>query len=501
MEPILSVSNISKVFPGVKALTDVSIDFYPGEVHALVGENGAGKSTLIKIISGVYTPTEGKIRYEGNEVSFTNPGQAIDAGIAVIHQELSIAKDLTVAENVWLGREVTTKAGLLDKAKMNRDTQDILDFMKVNLKATEKAGLLNAAQQQMIEIAKVISKNAKVVIMDEPTSSLSEHEIEALFEQVRILREKNVAMIYITHRMKELTEICERVTVLRDGCKVDTMMVKDVTEQDIVNSMVGREMGDYYNKRKHTRGKEMLRVEHLTRKGVFEDISFSAYAGEILGFSGLVGAGRTEVMEAIFGATKIDSGKIFLQGEEVTLDTPSKAIGKNLGLVTEDRRRTGLLLAKNIVENTALPSLPVHAGKLGFVNRAWEKKVTKEYMDKLRVKAPDMYTILNTLSGGNQQKVILGKWLAAESNILILDEPTRGIDVNARSEFYTLMHEFVSNGGAIIMISSEMPEIIGVADRVLVMREGKISGELLEGEINEQSLIKLASITAESSAA
>ena len=498
MEPILRAKNISKVFPGVKALTDVSIDFYPGEVHALVGENGAGKSTLIKILSGVYTPTEGTVEYEGQKVDFVNPRQAIDAGIAVIHQELSIAKDLTVAENVWLGREKCKSLGMLEKARMNKDTQEILDFMKVNLSATTEAGLLNAAQQQMIEIAKVISQNAKVVIMDEPTSSLSEHEIDALFEQVRILREKNVAIIYITHRMKEMTEICQRVTVLRDGCKVDTMMVADVDEKQIVNSMVGREMGDYYNKHKHTPGEEMLRVENLTRKGVFEDISFTAYAGEILGFSGLVGAGRTEVMEAIFGATKIDSGKIFLRGEEVTLDTPAKAIANNLGLVTEDRRRTGLLLAKNIVENTSLPSLPAHASKLGFVNVPWEKKVTQEYMDKLRVKAPNMYTILNTLSGGNQQKVILGKWMAADSNILILDEPTRGIDVNARSEFYALMHDFVTAGGAIIMISSEMPEIIGVADRVIVMREGKISGELKEGEINEQSLIALASITSDS---
>ena len=263
MEPILQVKNISKEFPGVKALTDVSIDFYPGEVHTLVGENGAGKSTLIKIISGVYIPTSGQIFYEGKEMHFTAPGQAIDAGIAVIHQELSIAKDLTVAQNVWLGREKRKKNGLLDAARMNKETQDILDFMKVKLKATEIAGYLNAAQQQMIEIAKVISQNAKIVVMDEPTSSLSEHEIDALFEQVRILKEKNVSIIYITHRLKELTEICERVTVLRDGCKVDTMMVADVTEKQIVSSMVGREMGDYYNKHKHTPGKEMLRVEGL----------------------------------------------------------------------------------------------------------------------------------------------------------------------------------------------------------------------------------------------
>lgn len=500
MEPILQVKNISKVFPGVKALTDVSADFYPGEVHTLVGENGAGKSTLIKIISGVYMPTEGRVILDGKEMHFTSPGQAIDKGIAVIHQELSIAKDLTVAQNVYLNREPKQKNGLLDKAKMNRDTQDILDFMKVNLKATMLAGELNAAQQQMIEIAKVISQNARVVVMDEPTSSLSEHEIDALFQQVRILKEKNVAIIYITHRLKELTEICERVTVLRDGCKVDTMMVAEVTEKQIVASMVGREMSDYYNKHEHKRGKEMLRVEGLCQSGVFEDISFSAYAGEIVGFSGLVGAGRTEVMEAIFGATRLDAGKIFLEGREVRFKNPKEAISHNIGLVTEDRRRTGLLLAKNIVENTSLPSLPFHQTKLGFVNRKWEKEMARTYMDRLRVKAPDMYTILSTLSGGNQQKVILGKWLAADSNILILDEPTRGIDVNARSEFYALMNDFVENGGTIIMISSEMPEIIGVADRVIVMREGRISGELSGSEINEQRIISLASITSEATA-
>lgn len=497
MEPILQVKNISKVFPGVKALTDVSVEFYPGEVHTLVGENGAGKSTLIKIISGIYTPTEGQIFLEGKETRFVTPGQAIDSGIAVIHQELSIAKDLTVAQNVYLNREPKTTLGLLDKAKMNQDTQKILDFMQVNLKATMLAGELNAAQQQMIEIAKVISQNAKVVVMDEPTSSLSDHEISALFRQIHILKEKNVAVIYITHRLKELTEICERVTVLRDGCKVDTMMVAEVTEKQIVSSMVGREMSDYYNKHAHTAGKEMMRVEDLCQKGVFEHISFSVYAGEIVGFSGLVGAGRTEVMEAIFGATHLDSGKIYLEGKEVQFKNPKEAIAHHIGLVTEDRRRTGLLLEKNIVENTSLPSLPFKQRKFGFINKSWEKEMAELYMEKLKVKAPDRHTILSTLSGGNQQKIILGKWLAADSNILILDEPTRGIDVNARSEFYTLMNNFVENGGAIIMISSEMPEIIGVADRVIVMREGRISGELTSSEITEQSIIQLASITSE----
>ncbi|MCG8484221.1 MAG: sugar ABC transporter ATP-binding protein [Clostridia bacterium] len=497
MKPILQVKNISKDFPGVKALTDVSADFYPGEVHTLVGENGAGKSTLIKIISGVYTPTNGQIELDGKQVIFENPGEALKAGISVIHQELSIANDLTVAENIFLGAEPRKKNRLLDRNKMNEDAQEVLDFMQVNLKADTLARELNAAQHQMVEIAKVITKKSRVVIMDEPTSSLSKHEIDALLKQIRILKEQNVAIIYITHRLKELSMICERVTVLRDGCKINTLMVAETTEAEIVASMVGREVGDYYNKHQHIQGKEMLRVEGLTRKGVFENISFTAYAGEILGFSGLVGAGRTEVMEVIFGATPKDDGKIFLEGQEVNINSPKDAIAYNVGLVTEDRRRTGLMLNAMIKDNIVLPSLVENHKKFFFLDDQWETEISKEYTKKLRVKAPDIYAILNTLSGGNQQKVILAKWLIANSKILILDEPTRGIDVNARSEFYTLMNQFVENGGCIIMISSEMPEILGVSDRVVVMREGHISGILSREEANEQSIIKLASITSD----
>lgn len=497
MEPILQVKNISKVFPGVKALTDVSADFYPGEVHTLVGENGAGKSTLIKIISGVYVPTEGQVILDGKVMDFHNPGQALHASISVIHQELSIANDLTVAENIFLGVEPRKKNGLLDRKKMNKDAQEVLDFMQVELKATALARDLNAAKQQMVEIAKVISKKSKVVIMDEPTSSLSEHEIDALFKQVRILKEQNVAIIYITHRLKELTLICERVTILRDGCKTNTMMVADTSESEIVANMIGREIGDYYNKHEHKRGREMIRVEELTKKGVFENISFTAYAGEILGFSGLVGSGRTEVMEAIFGATHLEGGKIFLEGQEVKINSPKDAIAHHIGLVTEDRRRTGLMLNAKIKENIALPSLAYHHKKVGFLDDKWEKEASETYVKKLRIKAPNIHTILNTLSGGNQQKVILAKWLIANSNTLILDEPTRGIDVNAKSEFYALMNEFVEAGGCIIMVSSEMPEVLGVSDRIVIMREGHISGILSREEANEQSVIMLASITSD----
>lgn len=496
MEPNLQAIHIDKRFPGVNALTDVSIDFYPGEVHALLGENGAGKSTLIKILSGVYTPTSGKVVFEGNEMHFTAPGEALNKGIAVIHQELSIANDLTVAENVFLGAEPRINNGpLLDRAKMNRDTQALLDYMKVtNIKATDIARDLTAAQQQMVEIAKVISKKAKVVIMDEPTSSLSEHEINALFEQLDNLRNNQVTVIYISHRMAEIFRMCDRATILRDGCKVKTCMIKDTTESEIVNSMVGREIKDYYNRQAHTPGKEMLRVEGLTRKKEFKDISFTAYAGEILGFYGLVGAGRTEVMETIFGARRADAGKIFVEGKEVHFRSPKDAIEHNLGMVTEDRRRTGLMLQATLRHNIVLPSLPYHHRRFGFLDNKWETDIAQEMTQKLRVKTPSIQTIIANLSGGNQQKVILAKWLIANSKILILDEPTRGIDVNAKSEFYALMNDFVADGGCIIMVSSELPEMLGVADRIIVMREGVQGGEISGADATEQSVIQLASV-------
>ena len=491
MEPVLQVKNISKEFPGVKALSDMSIDFYPGECHALVGENGAGKSTLIKIIASIYTATTGEVTLNGQVCNFKTPKDALDAGIAVIQQETSIAPDLTVAENMYLGNEPKKSNGMLDRKKMEKDAQDVLDEMGLEISAKALCDTLTAAQLQMVEIAKVISKHAKVVVLDEPTASLSEKEIDSLFEQVRKMKANQTTMIYVTHRMAELPIICERCTVLRDGCKVAEFMIKDVDEATIVNSMVGRELGSFV-KPEHTAKQEMLRVEHLCQTGVFEDISFHANAGEIVAFSGLVGAGRTEVMEAIFGATKLTSGKVYLYGEEVHIKDPADAISRKIGFVTEDRRRTGLLLAKSIQENVGLPNLTAHANH-GFVNVKWEKEISEMYKEKLRTKAPSIATLTGTLSGGNQQKVILSKWLAAESKIMVFDEPTKGIDVNARAEFYALMDDFVKDGGAIIMISSDMPEVIKVADRVYVMAEGRLTGELGPDEITENNMITLAS--------
>ena len=493
MKPTLQAVHISKTFPGVKALTDVSVDFYPGEVHELLGENGAGKSTLIKILSGVYTPTEGQVLLDGQEIKFTTPRDAIDHQIAVIHQELSIAPDLTVAENIFLGNE-PKKGKLLDRALMNRVSQEILDDMGVGdrIKATDIARDLTAAQQQMAEIAKVINRKARVIILDEPTSSLSEGEIEALFTQIRKLRDQGCTLIYISHRMVEIFSMCDRATVLMDGNWVTTKLIKESSEHELVTAMVGREMGDYYNKQVHTRGAEMVRVEGLTRHKEFEDISFTAYAGEILGVYGLIGAGRTEVMETVFGARKASAGKVFLRGEEVHFKSPKDAIESRLGMVTEDRRRTGLMLEKSVKDNMVLPSIPKHQAKAGFANPAWEKEVSEQYKQALGVKTPSIETIIKYLSGGNQQKAILAKWLIADSDILILDEPTRGIDVNAKSEFYALMNDFVAKGGCIIMISSEMPEVIGVSDRVIVMYEGHLKGELTGADITEHNIIKLA---------
>ena len=494
MQPCLQAVHISKVFPGVKALTDISIDFYPGEVHALMGENGAGKSTLIKILSGVYTPTEGEVIFNGEKTDFKGPRDALDKGISVIHQELSIAKDLTVAENIFLGEEKVNGI-FLDNKKMIERTQELLSYMKMNeiIHPNDVARDLTAAQQQMVEIARVINKNAKVVIMDEPTSSLSDHEINALFEQIRVLKSKNVAVIYISHRLKEIFEICDKTTVLRDGCFVRTDKIDEISEHDLVASMVGREIQDYFIHTDHKFGEETLRVEGLTRKGEFENVSFTAYRGEILGISGLIGAGRTETMETIFGARKPDSGQVFVFGQPVNFNSPKDAIAKKIGMVTEDRRTTGLMLRAMIKDNAVLPSLIYHMRGLGFADEKWIDDVSSDYKDKLRVKTPSIDTIIANLSGGNQQKVVLAKWLIAESQILILDEPTRGIDVNAKSEFYALMNDFVDNGGTIIMVSSELPEVLGVSDRIIVMCEGHVTGELSREEATETKIMQLAS--------
>ena len=489
---LIEIRNISKSFPGVKALDDVSLDIGSGEVHVIIGENGAGKSTLIKIISGVYQNDSGELRLKGKLVHFTNPKQAIKAGISVIHQELSLVPDLTVADNIFLGRELI-KGKFLEKREMNQRTQEILTSLDLDINPEEKIRNLSTAKKQMVEIARSVSWNSSLVIMDEPTSSLAKHEVDSLFRIIRKLKSENVGIIYISHRLQEIPEIGDKVTVLRDGVLIKTLPVNETNEGKLVSLMVGRKINNYYHRENKKTGKIILKVESITRKSHFKDISFYLREGEILGIAGLIGAGRTELLRSIFGADKIESGSIFLNGKLTDFNHPSQAIHNKIGLVPEERRDQGLLLDKSMRENVALPSLNIHAKK-GFVDKLWEIKASEEYKKKLQVKTPSIEVILKSLSGGNQQKVIIARWLAADSKILLLDEPTRGIDVNAKAEIYHLMNDFTKSGGSILMVSSELLEILGIADRIIVMREGMITGILDHKEESEEKIMTLAAL-------
>lgn len=493
MEPIVQLEGVGKTFPGVRALSDISVDFYPGEVHVLLGENGAGKSTLIKIIAGVYQADEGVLRVNGEEVSFRNTREGLAHGISVIHQELSVIPDLTVSENIFLGREPKLRGtGLIDKSRMNRETQNILDEIGVSIRANSLIRNLNNGDRQMVEIARAVSQDSKMVIMDEPTSSLSNKEVEALFRVISGLKKKNVAVVYISHRLKEISAIGDRITILRDGTLVKTAPLSEVSTDDMITLMVGRQMKQFYYRADAATDETVLKVDHLTRKGVFEDVSFELKKGEILGVAGLIGAGRTEVMRAVFGADPYDSGTCTVFGKKVRFRSPREAIRMGIGLIPEDRRGQGLLLEKSVRENTSLASLYENS-KHGIIDEKWESKVAKEYIELLHTKTPGESALVKNLSGGNQQKVVIAKWLVARSKILIMDEPTRGIDVNAKAEIYHLMKEFVEGGGSIIMVSSEMPEILGVSNRIMVMSEGRVTGFLDNRDIVEKDIMKYAS--------
>ncbi|MDD3337376.1 MAG: sugar ABC transporter ATP-binding protein [Lachnospiraceae bacterium] len=492
-QPIIRMVNITKEFPGVKALTDINLEFYQGEVHALLGENGAGKSTLIKIMSGVYQKNTGTMYYEGKECDFENARQALDCGISVIHQELSVIPDLTVAENIYLGREQKQKNRFLDKEAMKKGAQEILDMLGLKIKPTDVVKKLSAAQKQMVEIARAISGNAKVVIMDEPTSSISEHEVEALFKIIEKLKRENVSIIYISHRLKELFEIADKVSILRDGHYIKTIPLSEVNEQKLISLMVGREIKTYIDRSDKKIGDPVLELQKVSRRGAFSKVDITVGSGEIVGMAGLIGAGRTEVLRGIFGAEPFDEGKMYLYGEEVHIKCPKQAIQKGIGLVPEDRRTQGVMLKKSVKDNITLSSVKGKA-KHGFINKAWESKSSQNYINKLAIKTPGGYTITKNLSGGNQQKIVIAKWFLAESKILLLDEPTRGIDVGAKFEIYSLMKEFTQNGGSVLVVSSELPELLGICDRIYVMSEGKITGCLEQHESTEEVIMHLASV-------
>ncbi len=487
---LLQMNGIHKSFPGVYALKDVSLELKEGEVHALLGENGAGKSTLIKVLGGIYSADQGEIIIEGNKVSIDGVKAAQENGIAIIHQELVLVPHMTVAENIFLGRE-PMKAGFIDKVKMNTDAQELLDAYEMNILATELVGRLTIAQQQMVEIVKAISYNSKILVMDEPTSSISDKEVHFLFGMMRTLTAKGVGIIYISHKMSELEEICDRVTVMRDGQYVATKVVKETNKDELIAMMVGRELTNYYTRDYMEPGEVILKCENISDGELVDNVSFELKKGEIIGFAGLVGAGRSETMKCIFGLTPKAKGDIYVSGKKVTIKSPVEAMRYGLSLVPENRKEEGLYKVQSVRFNSTIEVLGQFIRGI-FVDGGKEREITQEYIDKMATKTPSQEQVIGNLSGGNQQKVLIGRWLATHPNILILDEPTRGVDVGAKSEIYAIMNELVKQGVSIIMISSELPEILGMSDRIYVMAHGKMKGCISHEEATQENIMKLA---------
>jgi ribose transport system ATP-binding protein len=482
---------IDKRFPGVVALDAVDFDLYSGEVHVLLGENGAGKSTLMKILSGAYRKDAGEVRLEGRAVEIGSPKWARDQGISTIYQEFNLIPQLAVAENIFLGRERSKFPGIIDRRRAIREAQEILDDLGVDISAKSRVADLTVAEQQMVEIAKALSLKAQIVIMDEPTSALTDRETEELFTKTNRLKDRGVGVIYISHRMEELFQIGGRVTVLRDGRKVATHQLSEVTPEELVRLMANRDLKEHFPRVRTKRGKELLSVRNLSRKGQLDKVSFFLRSGEVLGVAGLLGAGRTALARAIFGVNSFDEGEIWVRGKPVSISSPAVAIRHGIGYLTEDRKKQGLVLKLSVKHNISLPSMKSVAKK-GFLNRQMEKKLADRYISDLEIKTPSADVKSVFLSGGNQQKVVLSKWLARESEILIFDEPTRGIDVGAKVEIYQLMNRLTANGAGILMISSELPEILGMSDRVLVMRAGRIVEEFEAGDATQERILGAA---------
>lgn len=491
-EVILKMDKIDKSFPGVHALDHVDFEVRKGEVHALMGENGAGKSTLMKVLTGIYKKDSGTITYEGKEVEFHSSREAMDAGIVIVHQELNMIGHLTVAQNIFIGRE-PKRGFMINDKKMNEDAQALFDRLHIDINPRERMSNLTVGKQQMCEIAKAISHNAKVIIFDEPSAALTDDEIEALFNIIRDLRKQNLGIVYISHRMDEIKVITDRVTVMRDGGYVGTLITKECTKDDIVNMMVGRVIYEEPKTKNMTpKGAPVvLKVDHLNAGRMVQDVSFELHKGEILGFAGLMGAGRTETARAIFGADPVDSGDIYMNGKQVKIHSPQDAVKVGIGYLSEDRKRYGLVVQKTIAENTTMACLENYMHGI-FIDKKSEKEVAQKYVDILETKTPGIDQLVVNLSGGNQQKVVIAKWLTRDSEVLIFDEPTRGIDVGAKNEIYKLMNKLASEGKAIIMISSEMQEVLRMSDRILVMCEGKKTGELDISEATQEKIMNLA---------
>lgn len=488
---MLDVRGVHKRFPGVYALNDVKLDLKAGEVHALLGENGAGKSTLINVLGGIYKADAGEIFIDGEQVFIGNVLDSHKCGISIIHQELVLVPYMSIAENIFLGREPRNGIGTVDKSKMHRDAQKLIETVGLNMKANTPVRRLSVAQQQMVEIAKALSLNARILIMDEPTSSLTNNEVEILFQTVRRLKEQGVGIIYVSHRMSELFEITDRITIMRDGQYIDTKRTDETNTDELVYLMVGRELRNYYTRNRREPGKVLLEVKDINSRNVLHNVSFQVREGEILGFAGLVGAGRSELMRAILGLDRYDSGQIAIEGKNVGLLSGANAQMHGLVMVPENRKLQGLILKNTVSFNLTLSVLHEFIRGI-FVNKKNESGIVDKGIKTLRIRTPSPKQKVGNLSGGNQQKVVIGKWLASNPRILILDEPTRGVDVGAKSDIYAIMDDLAAQGIAIIMISSELNEIINMCDRVLVMAHGRITGELVHEDFSQERIMQYA---------
>lgn len=479
---LLEIEGARKEFPGVVALDNVEFRLRPGTVHALMGENGAGKSTLMKIIAGVYTPDAGTVRLRGQEVQLKNPRDALEQGVAMIHQELALMTSMTVAENIWIRREPKNAIGFIDHRRMVAKTKELFDQLKIRIDPTAEVSSLTVAQKQMVEIAKAVSYESSILIMDEPTSALTESEVTHLFDIIRDLRSRDIGIVYITHKMNELFEIADEFSVFRDGKYIGTHASTAVTRDDIIRMMVGREISNMFPKEEAEIGGVVLEVRDLGLKGVFHDVSFDLRRGEILGVAGLVGSGRSNVAEAIFGVVPATTGTIRIDGREIAISSPADAMREGMALLTEDRKETGCFLPLTILENMQIAALRNGHSQMGYVDERGLRQLCDEMKKAMRIKTPNLDERIENLSGGNQQKVLIGRWLLTKPKILILDEPTRGIDVGAKAEIHRLISNLAKEGVAVIMISSELPEVLGMSDRILVMHEGHMTGILDRAE-------------------
>jgi ribose transport system ATP-binding protein len=487
----VEMKNISKAFGSNKVLRDVNFSIHAGEVHALMGENGAGKSTLMNILTGLLDHDGGEILVDDNQTEFKNALDAEQHGIAFIHQEMNNFGEMSVVENMFLNREIKKGFGMLDMKEMKKQAKEALSKLGADISVDVPVGSLSVGRQQMIEIAKSLMNKTQVLIMDEPTAALTENEIDKLFGIIDSLRKQGVAIIYISHRMEEIFKISDRVTVMRDGLSVNTYQTSETDVKTIVHDMVGRDMGDFYPDRHAKFGEVLLKAENLTRNGVFKNVNFEVHSGEILAFSGLMGAGRTEIMRAIFGIDKLDSGKLLIKGQEVKIASPEAAIKNNIGFVTEDRKDEGLILDATLSDNIDLPSINGFV-KHGFIDKKADQDFVEMLIKRLGVRAQSPQDLAQSLSGGNQQKVVLAKWVGSGSQVLILDEPTRGVDVGAKREIYDLMNELTDRGTAIIMVSSDLDEVLGFSDNIAVVYEGKIQGEIATKDATQDKVMTLA---------